>query len=1093
MSVGLLAGPPGDLRGEGGSYLRLRKSGYGPVCTHLSSWFFLFVLFFGCEGHSQELPAGPVLTNLHQVVGVGKEAVRHTNYSAVVRGVVTFPVLSDPWVFIQDEGQGMLVIYKGNPGEYPLGALLEVEGPVKAGLWAPFVEATQVRVLGTAELPLPVRADPVRLAAGDDFARYVVVRGFVRDVAVGWNSLTLLLSGSGEHFPAQINIPTTYRLPLDWLDAEVEIRGLCWTRDLEGRPVTFTLHAVGTNSITILRPGTAALFDRPLRKIASLSDVPADGSVRVKIQGVVSHQSASGTFFISDETGPVRISPLRILYKGSPEGQYLDHQQLPLQVGDRVEVIGAPVRSAFLKELEDAEYHVLGHGPTPDPISASAASLASGDLAGQLVTLRARILDRETRREGLLFIESLTLDAGHQVFEATLEHEKELKLPLERDQYLLVTGVNSVQAGQWGKVRASKLLLRSPADLMVVSPPAWWEKSGNLRALGIGLALALLVAVWVAFQRRQVARLRASEERFRAVIENSFDATFVLDAEGGVKYASPAGLSLVGHTGDSTSLRIADVVHPDDVPRIVEAHMQVVANPGQARKVSGYRVMRADGSIRFAEAIGTNCLNVPGVRGVVVNIRDITERMQADETVRRSEMVTRTINNFATSLLAQRTEDEVVWDLVKNCISQLGFADCVVYLLDPERNVLVQKAALGMKNPSGQVILNPIVLPLGKGIVGSVAAQGRAEVIADTNLDPRYLVDESRRRSEITVPIIANGRVIGVIDSEHAEPNFFTPDHLAMLNAIASLCANKLVRVWAEQELIVLNADLEKRVVDRTAELRQANGRLHSEVAAREQAEAELRVALAAEKELNQLKSSFVSMVSHEFRTPLEVILSSVNLLDRYLDRLTPEKRRQQFRAVHKSIVRMNDLIEDVLILGKFDAGGLSCQPVRLELPSLCRRAVAEIESAANREGAVRMQMQDIGGEALVDEGLLHHVLTNLLSNALKYSKTPSPVEFQITRNGNTAEFVVRDHGCGIPVADQARLFTAFYRGGNVGQTPGSGLGLVIAKRCVDLCGGRIRCESREGEGTSFFVSLPLFDDTRQFHRRTTDDPPHQN
>ena len=124
------------------------------------------------------------------------------------------------------------------------------------------------------------------------------------------------------------------------------------------------------------------------------------------------------------------------------------------------------------------------------------------------------------------------------------------------------------------------------------------------------------------------------------------------------------------------------------------------------------------------------------------------------------------------------------------------------------------------------------------------------------------------------------------------------------------------------------------------------------------------------------------------------------------------------------------------------------------------------------------------GDDPKADEGLLQHILTNLLGNSIKYSPPDHPVEFRVARRGLDAEFVIRDRGCGIPEADQAQLFTAFYRGSNVAQKPGSGLGLVIVKRCVDLHGGTIRCASEEGVGTTFTVTLPLFDGTRIFHRR---------
>jgi signal transduction histidine kinase len=251
----------------------------------------------------------------------------------------------------------------------------------------------------------------------------------------------------------------------------------------------------------------------------------------------------------------------------------------------------------------------------------------------------------------------------------------------------------------------------------------------------------------------------------------------------------------------------------------------------------------------------------------------------------------------------------------------------------------------------------------------------------------------------------------------------------------------------------------------------------------RKRAEGDLRVALAAEKELNQLKSNFVSMVSHEFRTPLGVILSSSNILDRYLDRLPPDKRRAQLRAIRRSVHRMNDLIEDVLLLGKFDAGALACNPMPVDLPALCLRAVGEIESASGCEGAIQFQAEGDFKEALADESLVHHILTNLLGNAVKYSPRGHAIELRLARVGEDAILEVQDHGCGIPEADQARLFTAFYRGANVGHAPGSGLGLVIVKRCTDLHGGHIACESAVSHGTTFRVTLPLFSGTRLFRR----------
>jgi PAS domain S-box-containing protein len=281
------------------------------------------------------------------------------------------------------------------------------------------------------------------------------------------------------------------------------------------------------------------------------------------------------------------------------------------------------------------------------------------------------------------------------------------------------------------------------------------------------------------------------------------------------------------------------------------------------------------------------------------------------------------------------------------------------------------------------------------------------------------------------------------------------------------------------RELTTANAQGDLRTVSFSAELVEIDGRpcligAAMDVTERKRAEEELLRTLARERELNQLKSSFVSMVSHEFRTPLEVILSSSEILDRYSDRLTSERRDEQLRAIRKSVRCMSDLIEEVLLLGKFEASRMECNPSPMDLDSACRRLIGQIDSATNRRCPIHLCLPDSPRMVSADENLLDHILGNLLGNAVKYSSPGSPVALTVSAHGRFVEFRIEDHGCGIPVSDEARLFTAFYRGSNTGQIPGSGLGLVIVKRCVDLHGGSIRWESQVGRGTTFRVLLPL-------------------
>lgn len=157
------------------------------------------------------------------------------------------------------------------------------------------------------------------------------------------------------------------------------------------------------------------------------------------------------------------------------------------------------------------------------------------------------------------------------------------------------------------------------------------------------------------------------------------------------------------------------------------------------------------------------------------------------------------VNFFSQTIAADSTLEEALWNVAQQCIARLGWEDCVIYLLDAERGVLVQKAAWGWKSAPARQIVNPIEIPLGQGIVGAVAESGQPALIGDTSSDPRYIVDDAVRASELAVPILADGRVIGVIDSEHSQKNYFTAWHLQILSAIATLCSNKVRLVQAEE------------------------------------------------------------------------------------------------------------------------------------------------------------------------------------------------------------------------------------------------------------------------------------------------------
>ncbi|MFN0128605.1 MAG: ATP-binding protein [Verrucomicrobiales bacterium] len=280
------------------------------------------------------------------------------------------------------------------------------------------------------------------------------------------------------------------------------------------------------------------------------------------------------------------------------------------------------------------------------------------------------------------------------------------------------------------------------------------------------------------------------------------------------------------------------------------------------------------------------------------------------------------------------------------------------------------------------------------------------------------------------------------------------------LGALAS-AFNDMASAESERDAV-----LERLVTERTAELTEANARLAD-------AGNEALRSLAREKELGEMKSRFVSTVSHEFRNPLAIILSCSDVLQRMSDKLPEELRREQITGIQTSVRRMADMMEEVLLLGRAEAGRLVFEPEDMDLAVFSRRITDQMISATAQRCPVHLHAPE-HFPARADRSLLEHILHNLLSNAVKYSPPGSPVTFQLERDGSAAVLTVTDHGSGIPAADMDKLYEPFHRGSNAGAIPGTGLGLVIVKRCVEAHSGSIRCESSEGRGTNFTVTLPV-------------------
>jgi signal transduction histidine kinase len=240
------------------------------------------------------------------------------------------------------------------------------------------------------------------------------------------------------------------------------------------------------------------------------------------------------------------------------------------------------------------------------------------------------------------------------------------------------------------------------------------------------------------------------------------------------------------------------------------------------------------------------------------------------------------------------------------------------------------------------------------------------------------------------------------------------------------------------------------------------------------ESEERTRQALAKEQELNELKSNFVAMVSHEFRTPMTTIRTAVDILEYNSNKLTDTRRTKYFDRIQNAINQMLNLLDEILFLSKTEAAKLEYKPTLLNLENFCSELTDILQLNAGSKHKIIFTCQGESTQAQIDEDLLNCILTNLISNAIKYSPENDTIWFDLICKDRLAIFQIKDRGMGIPLKDQTHLFQTFYRASNVGVIQGTGLGLTIVKKCVDLHGGHIQLESEQDVGTTVIVTLPL-------------------
>ena len=510
-------------------------------------------------------------------------------------------------------------------------------------------------------------------------------------------------------------------------------------------------------------------------------------------------------------------------------------------------------------------------------------------------------------------------------------------------------------------------------------------------------------------------------------------------------------------------------------------------------------------------------------------------KLRRDSSLRfRSQLAI--VEYFSQSVFRQNSTEDILWDIASSCIEKMGLEDCEIYLRDEDREVWVRKAAYGPQTIDYRAIHKPISVAFGQGIVGRVGKSGIAEIVSSTSKDPDYIGGDAIRGSEMTVPIMCDGKVIGIINSEHRLEGFFQPFQLSLLQSVASICGQKIGRSAGEERIqefakffqlnpnpvaridfkgavILSNARADEVLSDQFDEAKilsemspfwsvlqkakGANAPIQEQVKVGDRwfqvamarvgdkhyihmyavdvTEVQLARSRAAAAERH--KSDFLSVMSHEIRTPLNAILGLIELMMRGSD--SEDDRLSHLSHMEFAGKHLKGLLTDVLDLERLDSGKSQPHLTPFAPREFFKRVVNGFDKRAEAtKNTLQLAIDAAVPNGLVaDVGWLTQMLNNLISNALKFT-IGGEIRCNVAWESRQLVVEVVDSGEGIAEQDLERILEPFEQANradfvNTGNR-GVGLGLAITKKLVNLHGGEIGVKSALGKGTTFRFTLPL-------------------
>lgn len=269
------------------------------------------------------------------------------------------------------------------------------------------------------------------------------------------------------------------------------------------------------------------------------------------------------------------------------------------------------------------------------------------------------------------------------------------------------------------------------------------------------------------------------------------------------------------------------------------------------------------------------------------------------------------------------------------------------------------------------------------------------------------------------------------------------------------------------------NKQLEERIKDRTTELNRSINRLHNEIKIRERVEQDIRQLLEQEKEFSNMKSRFVSIVSHEFRTPLTVINSAAQILDNFYEQLSSEERHEYLSKIQNNVHDMIELMENVLFIGKTDLVKGKINLNNHNILDIINDIIKDITYHIDDKSFLNLTSDLISGNIYTDDKIFRQVFQNILSNAIKFSGENRKIDINITENNNSYTIIIKDNGIGIPQEELSQIFKQFYRASNASEYRGSGLGMTIIKRSLDILSSKLDITSKLNKGTTITIDMP--------------------